>query len=419
MADLSQLSDEDLDIYESLLAKKQGDPNKVTMPVPQPEGLKGPPVSGFKQALQNIPGSLANAVSHPTFPGMPISQPVTAPGEELGPTPEKVGRELQSFARPFMHPVEALKEDPVGTTLGAAQILHGGQGKPQQVAMGAAKGAAKGATEMVPFSRYGHKMNLPASLVGAAGGELMGYGFHALSPKAPLIGAAIGGSIPLIRGAYRGGREALNDIRSSERTPDTKWMEGPVAPLGNSDVPVGPIVKPELPSGRKVGKPSEVPVPGAETLPVEPLKPEGGQVPRAEPAPQSAPIETVSEEVPTTEKIKSPFEISAEPHMNDPLFETMLKDQGTHGTRTFINKYIDTVEEIKKVNSELTNKAETITPERLRTDPSVDKQLEIIIRGTKSAGGSKRKGLSTRFPKEAKEFLAKLLDEKQSEPPSK
>lgn len=321
------------------------------MPVPQPEGLKGGP-SRFREMLANVPSSLMNAITHPTFPGMPIGQPSQNEGEPLGPTPEKLGREIGNFAKPFIHPLESMTEDPVGTSLGAAQILHGGQGKPQKVAMEAAKGAVKTGTEITPYRVFGHDFRLPAFMAGAAGGELASYPLHGAVPHAATAGAAIGASAPFIRGAYQAGKKAIKDVYHPVEGPSTKWMEGPVAPLGESDVPVGPLPKPSLPSGRKV------PITGTETPQVEPLTGKATPGNQRATALQSAPKEATSEGT-------KPQEAPKEKSVYERLAEEGIKKRALDAE----NKYNDIYNELIKGK---------MTPDEVRELASSPEKLAMM-----------------------------------------
>lgn len=287
----------DLEVVKELFRRRdQLDPDKKaivtelanrfavpeSMPVTQPKELQGPPQGRLQTAIQNLPGSTLNAVTHPSFPGMPVGESNIPRSQELGPTPEKIGQELSNFASTFTHP----ENDPVGSVLTVAQLARGGKGEPQKVALDAVKGAVKGGAETIPFSRWGHKMNVPASVAGAAGGELMAWPFASVIPHAPIAGAAIGASLPFIKGAIKGGKSAYQDILAGKRAqvgPEPpSWMQGDVSKVPESGVSEGPITKPELSSGRIVGPveplPSRLPaerVQGSnapENIPVGPIE---------------------------------------------------------------------------------------------------------------------------------------------------
>lgn len=267
---------------------------------PVPAGLVGPPPSRLSQAITNFPSSLAHAVTHPSFPGMPSDAPEAQPGEDIGPTPEKIGRELSGYAHAFMHP----EEDPVGAGLmlagGARGILkHGTATTPvspeglTELGTGAVKGAYQGGTEMVPLGKYGIKARVPAVVAGGALGETMGYGLSRLpipgAEYAPAAGMAIGAGAPVVKGGFNGLKDSLQRIMSRRQEPRSPGTNIPPQPEGQAPGPVGPLGKPSLPSGRKV------PVPGAIAAPVpSPLS--AGTSPLPNPAPPSTPIEAANKD---------------------------------------------------------------------------------------------------------------------------
>lgn len=218
MADLSQLSDEQLQVYKDLLISKSNPSNSIPKAKPPtPAGLVGPPPGRLETAVNNLPSSLLNAVRHPSFPGMPVDAPQGE--EELGPTPEKVGRELSGYAHSFMHP----EEDPVGAGLtlagGARGILKHGTAttvaSPEglaEVAGGATKGAYKGGTEMVPMRHYGIPLDVPAPVAGAAVGGFTGWLSHL--PYGREVGSGLGAAAPIVRGGYGGLKDSLQRIMS-------------------------------------------------------------------------------------------------------------------------------------------------------------------------------------------------------------
>lgn len=109
------------------------------------------------------------------------------------------------------------------------------------VAKGAAQGAWDGATEPVAHGRFGLKV--PASLANAGVGGYVGS--HVGLPG---VGAVVGGAYPLIKGAVRGGKLALEDLRtppSVEKIPlSAESLPENVVPINTPGV--APVLKPDL-----------------------------------------------------------------------------------------------------------------------------------------------------------------------------
>lgn len=204
---------------------------------PIPEGLKDVPIG------QRMMNGFKNVVQNPSGLGMPMRQPTTKPGEPLGPTPEKLTDEVSNFARPFLHPIDAMTEDPIGTSLFAAQM---GKNLTPEVASSTMKGAARGAA-----SGMGEAANrgiFARSGLGYVAGRLVGQ---------PEVGAAIGASVPVIKGAFNGAREGFNDYLGSrpmkgmkpgnESPADPTYTDAPLTGY-RSDVNNQKSGSPKLPS---------------------------------------------------------------------------------------------------------------------------------------------------------------------------
>ena len=331
MADLSQLSDEQLKVYKDLLLQKQIPPNpsNAIKPVkpPTPIGLQGPAPSRLSQAATNLPYSIVNSIGN------------LASGPQMGggvSRDEQGHVDLNAGLHPLINSVKQMSFDPlidaaVGDPVGAVQTVGGiraGVKEPSiaPVAKGAARGAYQGATEMIPFSRWGHNVNVPAPLAGAAAGELMGWPFSGIVPHAPVIGAAIGGVAPIVKGAIRGARDVSNAMNEVPRTvvkppiqeplPESRQLPAAKPPIiteppegdtgdwwmhnripGDTSGPIEPTLPQAYPQGMAVAAP--------ETRPVKPLPTPGTQVPET-PATRPSTFDTSEqpEQITETPKIR-------------------------------------------------------------------------------------------------------------------
>lgn len=141
MADLSQLSDEQLGVYRDLLAKKQGVPGMEQFggtppaeagarpPVPLP--LQGKPLGIGARALQNLPGSLMDlpgklTASTPGMPGEAAHGSITSSGGYRPVDVEGIKTGLVNLWNTAKHPAEAFANDPAGTAVLPLQMFRGG-----------------------------------------------------------------------------------------------------------------------------------------------------------------------------------------------------------------------------------------------------------------------------------------------------
>lgn len=147
MADLSQLSDEQLSVYRDLLAQKQGVPGMEKLggqppaagakPAP-PEALQGPAPSIGQRALENLPLSVA------LLPGKFAKIPTLPFGtqQDQG-TPDLLGdvkNAGRGLVNAIQHPGETFANDPAGTiaTLGllGQGIYRGAEALPSMARAG-------------------------------------------------------------------------------------------------------------------------------------------------------------------------------------------------------------------------------------------------------------------------------------------
>lgn len=152
----------------------------------------------------------------------------------------------------------------------------------------ALKGAWKGAIEPTTINRYGFKVPLPQSAVNAAAGsgagELIGRPWG-LQHELGGAGAIIGGGTPIVKGAVKGIKEEMTARKIAKQRASSRvapWNQ-PHESMRESPVTQGPIEKPELTSGKKVGpvqpkvKEQRVPawkdIPQTESKPVPKVKP--------------------------------------------------------------------------------------------------------------------------------------------------
>lgn len=233
--------------------------SRAAMPQPlqvhPPEELKNNQSfsSRLRQGFSNIPYGIANnAINLAKGPQMGGGIQRDSSGKM------DINADIRPLINMVNHPVESLTTNPIETTQAAVMAGKGlKETITNPVVQGAAKGAYSEATDMVPFNRYGHHMSIPKPLLGAAAGETAGYMAHALHPNLPIAGAAIGAAFPIIRGAYRGGKAALEEGRirnfassgGNEPLPPVTYSEP--TPERASNLPVDYSKSPELPDWMK------------------------------------------------------------------------------------------------------------------------------------------------------------------------
>jgi hypothetical protein len=91
---------------------------------------------------------------------------------------------------------------------------------------GAAKGAAKASTEMVEYGPHQIKIPIPAPIAGAAAGGLAGhYAFDN-----PMLGAAVGATAPVVKGAVAGAKSAMKKFTTAAEL-DKSIQAKKIAPI--------------------------------------------------------------------------------------------------------------------------------------------------------------------------------------------
>lgn len=171
----------------------------------------------MQRALENLPGSLANFVRNaplaPSSGPAPIQDehgnwvlpPISLSGE-LGGLASRIGNMV-------FHPVESFAQDPVGEVAFPAMAAKGALGETGRGMMkGAAKGAWQEATAPTSLNIKGLPISIPMvpkSITSGALGYEVGSHFPGVGSEfGGPAGAVIGATIPPIRGAVRGAKEA-------------------------------------------------------------------------------------------------------------------------------------------------------------------------------------------------------------------
>src|SRR5665213_683070 len=176
---------------------------------PVPQELQGPAPSRFKQVMTNLPGSAMEAgkrlLQGPMMGGVSRdSQGNIDMNAGLHPL-------IDSFKQGSFKPLlDAATEDPVGAYQNVVGAAKGGKDIGENTAAvpmmkGAMTGGARAAMEPVNPTGVGRILPFPIPktiLGGMEGGAIGRYFGH------PEIGAAIGASAPVVRGAYRGAQDA-------------------------------------------------------------------------------------------------------------------------------------------------------------------------------------------------------------------
>lgn len=354
MADLSQLSDDQLLAYRDLLKQKQIPPNPSSSiaPVkpPIPQGLQGPAPSRLSQMMTNLPYSAARVATNPALMGgVPISggsKPATFEDFQANTLPK-----IQNF---LVHPVDttldAITNNPAETALGAAQLGRGIANRnfastpasPEGVidmsrkAIGGAVDEAF--TPVFPRRSFMGRVlpfPVPKSVAGAVEGAAAG---RYLPGHHDVAGAVAGASIPPVIGAVRGIKQSLGNMASDVTNPSTL----PGAPNAPQGYVAPPEITPQqpLPQSRQITaapepiitpppEPSETPwwmnnrIPNDTSGPIEPTLPVAypGKVPTAAPeTPQVKPPTLAGTQVPETPATRpSAFDTSEKP---EPIVET-------------------------------------------------------------------------------------------------
>ena len=180
MADLSQLSDEQLQVYKDLLAKKQT-PQEEPKPQAQDEsGLQ----TGLRVARSIVPfgqGSALQVKSPADIEGQKQKDIAAGytPGPSLRNLTGNIGRSLsetgQGIYNAFRHPIEGFKQDPVGEISNLSvpgSLIRGGLSTPVGQRFGA---AAKSGFEEA--SKGGFARHAIPTTIGAGVSEMLGHGY--------------------------------------------------------------------------------------------------------------------------------------------------------------------------------------------------------------------------------------------------
>lgn len=161
------------------------------------------------------------------------SRKLFTPGERTeGLTDIAVGLLGPELPMPDLTP-SAVMPQPMDTSM-ASPYLTDRVRTTGAVARGAAKGVIAEARKTVPLSRgllplvTGlPEVNLPAPIAGAIKGAAAGEALTGLKSTGGIVGGATGVMMPLVRGAVKGGRTALRDLRFGEdlrnRPSPTYW----------------------------------------------------------------------------------------------------------------------------------------------------------------------------------------------------
>lgn len=312
--------------------------------------------SGGRKMMEGIeamsePGARAKmgGASQVIRGGMEAATPVALPFMAANPLSAVAAIGLGTGAGKVAHaglsligaPPEAqdLGEDVAGIGAGSLTAMH------PDIPVGAMRGGYRGATDMVPLSRYGHKLNVPAPLAGAAAGELLGYGLHGLAPNAPAIGAGIGAAMPIVKGAFEGARDAYHAGRTVSRpvparsplwdgeastTPDVGPVQGPLSqpqlPSGRTPgpAPVAPPVPPPVPARTPLWQQNTPQTPSPVTDPIQAANqdshpPAVTQADEFKPPSVAAPVPVAGAQTPTAPPVAAPQGVTAAPGATAPM----------------------------------------------------------------------------------------------------
>lgn len=237
--------------------------DKITSGVTGDVGASQNPQDPIRQTIHGIGSSLGRTTQawHDMLTGNAGTSTIPEMVPLIGPAAVDAGRMLATPGQGWQG---------IGATgaLLAPAMAHAGAlpdvaamaERPITAAKGAMKGAWQGATEPIPIS-HGvmprllglPEINLPASISrgiqGAGAGELLSHG-----KTGAVVGGAVGAVSPAIRGAIKGGKQALKDfdlqqyLDSVNRPPAARFEPSPTV------LPdLTPIPSQGLPSGRMVG----------------------------------------------------------------------------------------------------------------------------------------------------------------------
>lgn len=168
----------------------------------------------------------------------------------------------------------------------------------------------------VPRAASAVGKGLKVAAPGLAGGAAMIGGGEILSQipgmgEAARFGLGYPGARQIGKSIHEGFNVARNNFGNSKSVtppgpPSNKWMQGDVNVKPDlSDVQIGPVGKPTLPSGRMVGKPVIAPNAAPEVQPTAPVTEPSTQVPPATETPQATPkAQETAPEKATSEPVK-------------------------------------------------------------------------------------------------------------------
>lgn len=281
MADLSQLTDEQLQVYKEMLAQKQGTPEKTWIGTPKLPEDEGPLMNLFHmpvRGLQDIGAGVSDIATpgkrlkgaHEVISGVgrvgSLALPTAAAAAPVVTALGLAGAGLGGAAGSGIASSLGAGEDVQNLSGDVGSIVGGGIGgvagklpPVSAVVKGAAKGAWQEGTAPTTLFRHGLSFDLPkfvtdAVIPGYLGGRLGG------EPGAR-IGAGLGALYPFVRGGIRGARAGLSEYRASlgEEVPPTGAAPGPVKPPGPAGFSPQPAQLP--PGSQRALPPASVPKP--------------------------------------------------------------------------------------------------------------------------------------------------------------
>ncbi len=171
----------------------------------------------MERAISNLPSSAANAITHPTFPGMPTDTEIPA-GQNFSDVFEKNKQEtIQGFKDLWKHPIDTVvnyvKEkfatDPVGTSLAVAAL-----GKPalEGTPVAASLSKASDAVASIP-GKVAEVAKTPGTMTIAKGAAQGAAGAGAMIEGHPFVGGGL-----LVRG-WQNVVKGMEERRAAQNAP--------------------------------------------------------------------------------------------------------------------------------------------------------------------------------------------------------